>query len=126
MVTFTEQGIQSIAEVFKAMSSIFGNDHIRTTLYRPQSNGILERRYGTLKPILAVTVKVGGDWIDVLQLTLFYLDSYVVGNWACFHMNCRRMRGQLDIVYAGWTLSELKAVCMSKWLSSLLSKLSVL
>ncbi len=46
-------------------------DSILTSPYRPQSNGIVERLHGTLKPMLAQAVDNGVDWATFLPMALF-------------------------------------------------------
>ncbi len=45
----------------------------QTSPYRPQSNGVVERLHGTLKPMLAKAVDAGFDWVEFLPLALFAL-----------------------------------------------------
>ena len=45
-------------------------DAVKTTPYRPQANGVIERMHGTLKPILRKAVAQGPDSYSLLWLLL--------------------------------------------------------
>ncbi len=54
-----------------AQCQMLGTDTIATSPYRPQSNGVVERLHGSLKPMLAKAVDSGIDWADIFPLALF-------------------------------------------------------
>lgn len=54
----TEQGRQFESELFRELSEAMGSEHIRTTAYHPQANGLVERFHRSLKAaIMAVDSK---------------------------------------------------------------------
>ena len=50
-----------------------GIHHIRTAVYSPESNGIVEWFHGSLKQMLAKYAEARGCWPDLLPITLFFL-----------------------------------------------------
>lgn len=56
----TDQGSQFKSTLFNELSRLLGIDHLQTTSYHPQANGIVERWHRTLKSSTCVTVqKIG-------------------------------------------------------------------
>ena len=88
----------------RQICEIFGIDRVQTTAYHPQSNGVLERLHGTLKPILAKAIDKGLDWVSFLPMALFAIRQAVhreTGFSPAELVFGRRVRGSLDILYAG-------------------------
>lgn len=66
----TDQGRQFESAVFEELSKVIGFHRLRTSPYRPQTNGMLERHHRTLKSALKAH---GGSWLEalpVVQLSL--------------------------------------------------------
>ena len=53
------------------LCSILGVVKIRTTPYRPQSNGVVERLHGTLVPMIRKALKAKFDWVKQVPLALY-------------------------------------------------------
>ncbi len=49
----SDQGTVFTGKIFRRVCEILGCSRILTTPYHPQGNGVIERMYGTLKPMLA-------------------------------------------------------------------------
>ena len=64
----TDRGRQFESELFANLSRKLGFIRLRTTAYRPQCNGMIERQHRTLKSILRA---YRGNWIDALPFALF-------------------------------------------------------
>jgi len=67
----TDRGTVFMSKVTSKLCEILGVDKIHTSPYRPQSNGVLERFLGTLKPMLGKAIEKGIDWSDFLPMALF-------------------------------------------------------
>lgn len=52
----TDQGRQFESELFTALTKNLGNQHLRTSPYHPQANGLVERFHRTLKTALTAQV----------------------------------------------------------------------
>ena len=66
-------GPQFLSKTFETFCSRNGIQHVKTSVYCPESNGVLERFHGTLKQMVAKCVESRGSWPDVLPMCLFFL-----------------------------------------------------
>lgn len=66
-----DQGRQFESLVFHELNQMLGTQHLRTTSYHPQANGIIERFHRTLKGALMATGD--SDWAKRLPLILLAL-----------------------------------------------------
>lgn len=71
----TDQGRQFESELFRHLSSSCGIQHIRTSPYHPQANGMVERFHRTLKD--ALTAHESPNWTTRLPLVLLALRSTI-------------------------------------------------
>lgn len=67
----SDQGRQFESEVFHELTNLLGIQHLRTTGYHPQANGIVERQHRTLKA--AIMAKGDDNWPQKLPLILLAL-----------------------------------------------------
>ncbi len=67
----SDRGSVFLSRVMSRVCEMLGIDQIVTSPYRPQSNGVVERMHGTLKPMLAKACERELDWSDFLPLALF-------------------------------------------------------
>jgi len=65
----TDQGTQFEGELFNSLSRTFGFNHIHTTSYHPQTNGMIERFHRSLKTSLRC-LAVTPNWVSSLSLVL--------------------------------------------------------
>jgi hypothetical protein len=65
----TDRGVQFTSAAWKAMCSRIGDEHIVTTAYHPQSNGLVERLHRQLKEALRAHGG-GGLWVEHLPWVL--------------------------------------------------------
>ena len=64
----TDRGSQFESELFECLAKTIGFCRLRTTAYRPQSNGQIERFYSTLKEALK---SAKCDWLRALPIVLW-------------------------------------------------------
>lgn len=74
-VITTDQGAQFESRLFSALLELIGCERIRTTPYRPASNGMVERWHRVLKA--AIMCHNDQDWSRVLSTVLLGLRSHV-------------------------------------------------
>lgn len=69
----SDQGRQFESNLFHELNKIMGTQHLRTSGYHPQSNGIIERFHRTLKS--ALTANDPENWTEKLPFVLLALRS---------------------------------------------------
>lgn len=74
-VVTTDQGRQFEANLFRSLSETFGIQHVHTSPYHPQANGVVERPHKALKH--ALTTQESTHWSTKLPLILLALRSTV-------------------------------------------------
>ena len=67
----SDRGSIFLSKFMSSFCEQLGIDQVMTSPYRPESNGVVERLHGTLKPMLAKAVQKGLDWVEFLPLALF-------------------------------------------------------
>uniref|UniRef100_A0A8C4XBU5 Gypsy retrotransposon integrase-like protein 1 n=1 Tax=Erpetoichthys calabaricus TaxID=27687 RepID=A0A8C4XBU5_ERPCA len=68
----TDQGTPFTSETFKEIAKLLKIKHLRTAVYHPQTNGLVERFNQTLKQMLRKVVSGDGrNWDQLLPLVLF-------------------------------------------------------
>ena len=79
-------------------------EHLRTTAYHPQSNGVFERLHATLKAMLGKATALGLDWVKQLPFVVFALRQApnISTGFSPFELVYgHNVRTPLDIVYEG-------------------------
>lgn len=71
----TDQGRQFESDLLRSLVSTFGINHIRTSPYHPQANGMVERFHRTLKA--ALTAQESPRWSERLPIVLLALRNTV-------------------------------------------------
>lgn len=71
----TDQGRQFESELMKTLNTMFGIQHIRSSPYHPQANGMVERFHRTLKA--ALTAHESPHWTQHLPIVLLALRNTV-------------------------------------------------
>ncbi len=110
------------------LCALMGIDTIHTSPYRPQSNGVVERLHGTLKPMLAKAVDNGIDWVDFLPMALFAIRQVTnrdLGFSPHFLVYGREVMGPLDLLYTSFSDSSSPRVDVEDWLVKLQDQLSL-
>ncbi len=125
----TDRGTVFVGKLCDKLCEVIGCDLIHTSPYRPQSNGVLERLHGTLKPMLAKAVEKGIDWADFLPMALFTLRQ-VTNRSTGFSPHelvfGRQMVGPLDLLYSGWVDKDYDDLDVCEWVCQLQDKLDLI
>ena len=125
----TDQGSQLTGTMMRDMCTAFGIYKVKTTAYRPQTNGAVERMHGTLVPMLRKAVATGLDWVSQIPLALYAMrlapHSYL-GNISPFEfVYGREAFSPLQAIKDAWLGEETKSLCSSVWMTDLMDKLEV-
>ncbi len=125
----SDRGTIFLSKLMAGICETLGIDTIATSPYRPQSNGVVERLHGSLKPMLSKAVDSGSDWVDFLPLALFALRQ-VPNRDVGYSPHCivygRDVLGPLDILYKGWVDRDFEMMGVDDWLLSLNDRLAVI
>ncbi len=77
----TDQGRQFEATLMSALTDLLGTKRCRTTPYRPQCNGMIERWHRTIKA--AIMCHETSDWYDILPTVLLGLRTTIKDDLQC-------------------------------------------
>ena len=72
-VVVSDNGPQFLSKTFKTFCAKNGIQHVTTSVYCPESNGVLERFHGTLKQMVVKSVQAKDSWFEMLPMCLFFL-----------------------------------------------------
>ena len=116
----SDQGSNFLSSVMRDAFDFLGIHHSKTALYRPQSNGTVERFHQTLMQMVRRFNSDQKNWDDCLPYLLF----------ACHEAPCsttgfspfklifgKQVCGPLDILRQSWMPSKTTKQSSAKWLS---------
>ena len=102
----TDQGACFMSRVIKDLLSMLQVRHLRTSVYHPQTDGLVERFNQTLKTMLKKVMEVDGkNWDQLLPHALFAIREVPQAStgFSPFELLYgRRPRGLLNIARAAW------------------------
>lgn len=77
----TDQGRQFESDLFRELNHLLGSEHLRTTAYHPQANGLVERFHRTLKT--ALMCADSKHWADRLPMVLLGIRTALKEDLGC-------------------------------------------
>jgi len=101
----TDHGAQFTGALMRQLTTMLHFDHIHTTAYHPQSNGVLERLHSTLEAIIGKARSSGLVWVKQLPFVLFALrqsPNRSLGFSPYELVYGQHVRTPLDVIYEGW------------------------
>ena len=124
----TDQGSQFLSSLQDHLCKDLGIDRVRTAPYHPETNGVVERMHGTLKPMLRKASQLGLDWVTQLPFALFALRSAPNrdSSFSPYQLVYgHRVRTPLDILHQGWADLSFEELDTEEWSSWLVDRLEV-
>ena len=125
----TDQGSQFIGSMVSKLCQGLGIDKLKTTPYRPESNGLVERMHKTLNSVLRKCAAEGKDWVAQLPFALFALRAAPNRDthFSPFELLYgRSMRSPLELLYEGWVDKDLWEMDVGSYSETLIEKLEVM
>nr|XP_015210947.1 PREDICTED: uncharacterized protein LOC107078390 [Lepisosteus oculatus] len=102
----TDQGTPFMSKVMRDLCKLLGIQQIRTSVYHPQTDGLVERFNKTLKSMLRKTMqKDGKNWDQLLPYLMFAVREVPQAStgFSPFELlYSRKPRGLLDVVKESW------------------------
>ena len=124
----SDQGSQFLSSLVGHLCKDLGIDQVRTAPYHPETNGVVERMHGTLKPMLRKASQLGLDWVSQLPFALFALRSAPNrdSSFSPYQLVYgHRVRTPLDILHQGWADLSFEELDTEEWSSWLVDRLEV-
>ena len=106
----TDQGTVFMSALHKQLCDILEIKHIRTSAYHPESDGMLERWYASMKSIIMKTELDHRGWDKCLKYLLFAYRStpHSVTGFSPFELIYGwNVRGPLELLKDGWMSGKL-------------------
>ena len=125
----TDRGAQFTSSLSKQLTTVPNIEHLRTTAYHPQSNGVLERLHATLEAMLEKATAIGFDWVKQLPFVVFALrqaPNRSTGFSPFELVYGHNVRTSLDTLYEGWRNDKARKLDVSSWVEELCSRLEVM
>jgi len=117
-VLVSDNGPQFISKTFRSICEKNVIHHVRTAIYSPKSNGILERFHGSLKQMLAKCREGGGNWPDLLPMTLFFLrmTPCASSGFSPFMLSHGwEPNTPVRLLYNAWVSQNVGRMCVEQW-----------
>ena len=114
----SDNGPQFVSTQFEKFLKTNGIQHVKTSPYHPQGNGVVERLHGTLNSIVAKTTEKKGNWAEVVPMALYFVRctpgaSSGVSPFVLKHG--WEPIPPLQLLYKGWVQQSLGDVDLEQW-----------
>lgn len=124
----TDQGTPFMSRLMAQMCEILGIQRLRTSVYHPQTDGLVERYNKTIKNMLRKVIsETGRDWDQKLPLILFAIRTHEQRStgYSPFEILFgRKARTLLDMASEQWEEEEEEGQPLCKYAAELKSSLS--
>ena len=124
----TDQGSQFLGKLVSHLCKDLSIEQVKTAPYHPETNGVVERMHGTLKPMLTKASQLGLDWVGQLPFALFALRSAPNrdSSFSPYQLIYgHRVRTPLDILHQGWADLSFEELNTEEWSDWLVDRLEV-
>ena len=106
----TDQGSVFTSRLNKELCALLGIDHIVTTAYHPQTNGMLERWHACLKGMLMKVQTDPKEWDRMLKYCLlaYRATPHSATGFSPYELiHGRNLRGPLEAMRSGWLENQI-------------------
>ena len=117
----TDNGPQFTCEIFKKYVKQKGINHVKSSPYHPQGNGVVERIPRTLTSVISRCINKMGNWAQVVPMSLYFL--------RCTHNRSAGISPfmlkhewepvtPLQLLYKGWVQDDLGSIDLEEWVTN--------
>jgi len=109
----SDNGPQFVGKTFSRWLGKNGINHVKSSPYHPQGNGVVERLHRTLKAIITKTTQVKVNWASVVPMALYFIrcvPSEATGLSPFLAKLGWKPSTPLSVLYEAWTDKELGEV----------------
>ena len=117
-VVVSDNRPQFLSKTFKTICDKNGIRHVTTSVYCPESNGVVEKFHGTLKQMVAKCVEKRGSWPEVLPMCLFFIrmTPNVSSGYSPFMLTHGwEPNTPSQLLYYAWAGKHLGTMSLDKW-----------
>ena len=114
----SDNGSQFCSKQFEKFLQDNRIEHVKTTPYHPQGNGIVERLHGSLNTIIVKTVEKKGNWPEVVPMALYFIRSMpcVSSGFSPFLLKHGwEPITPVQLLYKGWAQQNLGDIDLEQW-----------
>ena len=114
----TDNSSQFVGKCFRKWLREKGIQHVRSTPYHAQGNGVIERFHRTLNAIVAKTAECKGNWAKVIPMALYFVrctPSATTGVSPFLATHGWEPQIPLQVLYQSWVDTELGPIDLSEW-----------
>uniref|UniRef100_A0A8C4X6A1 Gypsy retrotransposon integrase-like protein 1 n=1 Tax=Erpetoichthys calabaricus TaxID=27687 RepID=A0A8C4X6A1_ERPCA len=123
----TDQGTPFTSDTFREVARLLRISHLKTSVYHPQTDGLVERFNQTLKQMLRKVVSADGrNWDQLLPLVLFAyweVPQASTGFSPFELLYGHQPRGLLDMLKEGWEAEPLPSNNVLEYIAQLRDRL---
>ena len=114
----TDNGPQFTSELFRKFLREKGIQHVKSSQYYPQGNGVFERMHGTLNSVISRSADKKGNWAEIVPMCLYFLrctPNRSAGISPFLLKHGLEPVTPLQLLYKGWVQSDLGEVDLEQW-----------
>ena len=114
----SDNGPQFCSDVFAKFLKTHGIQHVKSSPYHPQGNGVVERMHGTLNSIIARCVEKKGNWAEVVPMCLYFMrctPNRSAGVSPFLLKHGWEPVTPLQLLYKSWVQTSLGEIDLEQW-----------
>ena len=69
----SDNGPQFESDAFKKFLKLRGINHVKSSPYHPQGNGVVERMHRNLNGVIAKCTEAKGNWAKIVPMALYFV-----------------------------------------------------
>jgi len=114
----TDNGPQFSGKCFKKWLVEMGMQHVQSSLYHPQGNGVVERFHRTLNAMVAKMADRKGNWAVVVPMVLYFIRASPCSATGISPFLARQgwePCTPIQLLYKAWAQQDLGSIDLEEW-----------